>query len=514
MPPALRTFTAKPKRMPAEHFTPFRLNTLGHNQSFPTPFGEKRLLYADWIASGRLYGPIEQTLTEKVYPFCGNTHTETSVTGTLMTLSYHEAKALIKRQVNAGPKDALIFSGTGMTDSINKLQRILGLRLPDSAGSFFSDWRTRTSIPEAMRPVVFVTHMEHHSNHTSWLETLADVEIIAPDEQGYPDLNHLADLLKQYLNRPLKIASVTAASNVTGVMTPYHDIAALMHEADGYCFVDFACSGPYVHIDMHPADERQCLDAVFLSPHKFLGGPGTPGIMILNSELCRNAVPDRSGGGTVRFTTPWKTHHYYADIELREDGGTPGFLQGIKAAMCFRLKEEMGVDRIQQREQALLARVFSRMKRMKNLHILAGHIEHRIGSVSFFIEGLHFNLGVRLLNDHFGIQVRGGCACAGTYGHYLLNISREESDRILCQINEGNLFARPGWIRLSVHPTMSDEEMEFILDAIEVLTEQWEQMGQDYEYVPHKNIFRHKTYRSSFETDFVQDLFGLSLQEA
>lgn len=459
-----------------------------------------------------MYEPIERTMMEQVFPFCGNTHTETSVTGTLMTLSYHEAKAYIKKQVNAGAGDALIFSGTGMTDSINKLQRILGLRIPDSLSRFFPDFSTRFALEAKHRPVVFVTHMEHHSNHTSWLETIADVEIIQPDEQGLPDLNHLADLLQQYRERPLKIASVTAASNVTGVMTPYHDIAELMHDADGWCLVDFACSGPYVPIDMHPEKEARRLDAVFISPHKFLGGPGTPGIMVLNTELCKNAVPDHSGGGTVRFTTPWKTHHYYADVEAREDGGTPGFLQGIKASLCFKLKADMGVDAMLQREEEMLQHVFARMAKIKNLHVLAGHLQHRIGSISFYIEDLHFNLGVKLLNDYYGIQVRGGCACAGTYGHYLLNINREESDRILCQINEGNLFARPGWIRLSIHPTMSNEELDFILDAIEEVASGFATMGNDYEYIRHKNIFRHKTFESEFEQEFVQGLYDFNTQ--
>lgn len=500
--------------MSEAHFLPFRQHIIGIDQTFPTPFGEKKMIYADWIASGRLYGPIEKKMLEKVFPFCGNTHTETSITGTLMTNAYHEAKEYIKKQVNANEQDALIFSGTGMTDSINKLQRILGLRIPDAVSNHIIDFNSNIKLNVQDRPIVFVTHMEHHSNHTSWLETIADVEIINPDEYGHVDLNHFEDLLKQYESRPLKIASVTAASNVTGIITPYYSIAQMIHRAGGLCFVDFACSGPYVDIDMHPKDESKQLDAIFISPHKFLGGPATPGIMILNSALCKNTIPDHSGGGTVRFTTPWKTHEYYSNVEDREDGGTPGFLQGIKASLCFKLKKEMGVENILHREMIILQRVFKQLKNISNLHILASNIEHRIGAISFYIDGLHFNLGVKLLNDYFGLQVRGGCACAGTYGHYLLNINQEESTEILKQINQGNLFVRPGWIRLSIHPTMTDEEVDIILNSIEYLAENFQEMGKSYSYIPKKNIFTHNTFKSHFEKDFVASLFSESFQLA
>ncbi|TXH59289.1 MAG: aminotransferase class V-fold PLP-dependent enzyme [Bacteroidia bacterium] len=493
--------------MSENHFLPFRNNIIGIDQTFPTPFGEKKMIYADWIASGRLYGPIEKTLLEKVFPFCGNTHTETSAVGTMMTLAYNESKEYIKKQVNAGPSDAIVFSGSGMTDSINKLQRILGLRIPDAASQHISNFKTKIQLNDEERPIVLVTHMEHHSNHTSWLETIADVEIIEPDLEGNTDLNHLEFLLKKFQNRKLKIASITAASNVTGVITPYYSIAQLMHQAGGLCFVDFACSGPYVTIDMHPDDEDKRLDVVFISPHKFLGGPATPGVMVMNTSLCKNEIPDHAGGGTVKFTTPWKTHEYYANVEQREDGGTPAFLQGIKAALVFKLKSEMGVQHILQRESEILKTVFDKLKQIKNLHILAGNIEHRIGSVSFYIENLHFNLGVKLLNDYFGIQVRGGCACAGTYGHYLLNIGQEESKKILENINQGNLSARPGWIRLSIHPTMTEAEIKFILDSIEYVAANHTQMSQDYKYVNHKNIFVHKHYQSQYESNFVHSLF-------
>lgn len=485
-----------------QHFSSFREHIIGIDQEFPTPYGMKKMIYADWIASGRLYRPIEHKLIEQVYPYCGNTHTETSITGTLMTDAYLESKRFIKSKVNASDEDVLLFEGSGMTAGINKLQRMLGLRAPERICDFAEVHYNKE------RPVVFVTHMEHHSNHTSWLETVADVEIINPDKEGNVDLNHFEELLKQYEHRRLKIASVTAASNVTGVITPYYNIAEMIHAAGGFCFVDFACSGPYVPINMHPEKPEQQLDAVFISPHKFLGGPATPGVLIFNKSLYHNRIPDHSGGGTVKFTTPWKEHYYIDDVERREDGGTPPFLQGMKTALCFGLKEEMGEDKLMAREEELLSILFNRLSRVPNLHILQSNIQHRIGSVSFYIDDLHFNLAVKLLNDHYGIQVRGGCACAGTYGHYLLNINREQSKDIMARIDRGDLFARPGWIRLSIHPTMTNNELNFVLDAIEEVAQDFKKMSEPYYYVNAKNIFRHKDQTTEFSERFLKDMYS------
>ncbi len=491
--------------MTESYFKPFRDQIIGNEQTFPTPQGEKKLLYADWIASGRLYGPIEKIIQDKIAPFCANTHTETSITGTLMTRTYHESKEYIKREVNADANDALIFSGSGMTDSINKLQRILGLRIPENAKRYLQHYQVCN---DNERPVVFITHIEHHSNHTSWLETLADVEIIHPDANGEVDLDHFATLLKQYENRPLKIASVSACSNVTGIFTPYYTLAEMIHRAGGYCFVDFACSGPYVEINMHPAEPLQQLDAIFISPHKFLGGPGTPGILVMNKALYNCAVPDHSGGGTVKFTTPWKFHIYIDSVEDREDGGTPPFLQGIKAALCFKLKKEMGVANILQREQEMVDKVLDRLANISNIHVLAPNIRHRVGAISFYVDGLHFNLGVKLLNDHFGIQVRGGCACAGTYGHYLLGIDQQQSDEIISRLAKGELFVRPGWIRLSLHPTLTDKDLDNILDGIEYVAKNFEELGKEYTYNPKKNIFISNTHADTFESRFVEEIYG------
>ena len=467
------------------HFNQFRENTIGAQLEFETPFGKKPLVYADWTASGRLYSKIEDILKNDFGPLVGNTHTETNYTGTSMTYAYHEAQHIIKRHVNAQEEDVLLPVGSGMTGALAKLQRILGFKIPSPTKKYFD-------IPDEDRPVIFITHMEHHSNQTSWYETIAKVEIINPDEQGLVDLNHFAELLEKHKDSKVKIASVSSCSNVTGISTPYHQIAKMVHQAGGWCFVDFACSAPYVAIDMHPSDYDERLDAIFFSPHKFLGGPGTTGILIFNPTLYSpDQVPDQPGGGTVTWTNPWGEHQYYDDIQTREDGGTPAFLQTIKTALCVKLKEKMGVENILEREHEMVDRIFERLLPIKNLHILAENISDRLGVISFYIDDLHYNLGVKLLNDRFGIQVRGGCSCAGTYGHYLLHVEKEYSNQITCKINQGDLTDKPGWIRMSIHPTMTDSELEYILDGIIELANQHQSWSKEYNYIPKENNFNH-----------------------
>jgi selenocysteine lyase/cysteine desulfurase len=499
-------FASKPKPGTGSleaYFEPFRKNVIGAEQLFDTPFGKKRIVYADWTASGRLYQPIERLLMEEVGPFVGNTHTETTVTGSAMTRAYHEAKKLIKRHVGARESDILISSNSGMTGVVNKFQRILGLKLHERFYPFIN-------LPAKDRPVVFCSHMEHHSNQTSWLETIAEVEVIKPDEEGLMDFGHLHHLLEKHKDKKTKIAAVTSCSNVTGIKTPYHEVAEIMHRHGGLCFVDFAASAPYINIEMRPENELRHLDAVYFSPHKFLGGPGSSGILIFDPKLYNNRVPDNPGGGTVDWTNPWGEHKYIEEIETREDGGTPAFLQTIKTALCVRLKEQIGVENILRREEEIMNLIWERLDKLPNLHILAGHIRERLGIVSFYIDNLHYNLGVRLLNDRFGIQVRGGCSCAGTYGHYLLHVSRQHSKSITERINSGDLSLKPGWIRMSIHPVMTDEEILYLVDAIENLCRYHEEWAEDYEYNPHTNEFSYKPEKVD-ETRMVDDWFNMNL---
>jgi len=340
--------------------------------------------------------------------------------------------------------------------------------------------------------VVFITHMEHHSNHTSWYETFADVVMLNPTGNLMIDLDTLEEEVKRYADRKFKIGAFTACSNVTGIITPYHEMAAIMHKHQGLCFVDFAASAPYVQIDMHPEDPLQKLDAVYFSPHKFLGGPGSSGVLVFNSSLYHAAAPDDPGGGTVDWTNRWGEYKFIDDIEIREDGGTPGFLQAIRSAMAMELKEQMGVDNIHKREDQLLALAFRELQTINGLHILADNITSRLGVISFYIDSIHYNMLVSLLSDRFGIQVRGGCACAGTYGHYLLDVSYEKSRRITDKINKGDLSEKPGWVRLSLHPTMTEEEVLIIADALRQISKNHRKWAEDYTYDRHTNEFRSK----------------------
>ncbi len=485
-----------------QYFQQFRKNIIGIDQEFESPFGKQKIIYTDWTASGRLYRPIEEKLINDFGPFVANTHTETTVSGTAMTMAYHEARHIIKKHVNSNQDDVLIVDGSGMTGVINKFQRILGLKVPENLQKY-------TQIPDEKKPVVFISHMEHHSNQTSWLETIAKVEVIPACEQGLICLESFRELLEEYKDRTLKIASVTACSNVTGIRTPYHEIAKMIHEYNGVCFVDFACSAPYVKIDMHPTDNPEgYLDAIFMSPHKFLGGPGTSGVLVFNKKLYKNMIPDCPGGGTVSWTNPWGEHKYLDNIEEREDGGTPGFLQVIKTALAVKLKEQMGIDNILKREHEIIEQVFARLKNVANINILAGQHEDRLGVVSFYINELHFNLGVKILNDKFGIQTRGGCSCAGTYGHYLLHVDQETSHYLTDKITSGDLIEKPGWIRMSIHPTTTTDEVDYVCNSIQALAENHKEWSKDYEYNKTSNEFVHKQALHS-EKEMVENWFQL-----
>jgi selenocysteine lyase/cysteine desulfurase len=460
-----------------KYFQKFRKNIIGIDQTFESPYKENlKILYADWTASGRMYRIIEEKMLNEIYPLVANTHTDTSHTGMTMTYAYHQSKEIIKKHVNAGPEDVLISSNSGMTGVVNKLQRILGLKIHES-------FKHTISFEENERPVVFVTHMEHHSNQTSWHETLAEVVVVHPDENGLVSVKNFEEAIKKYSHRKTKIAAITSCSNVTGIFTPYMEIAALMHANGGLCFADFACSAPYIDINMHVNDEQgKYLDAIYFSPHKFLGGPGSSGILVFNKKLYKNQIPDHPGGGTVDWTNPWGEHKYVDDIEAREDGGTPAFLQTIRVAMCCKLKDEMGTSQIRIREDELIDLIWKKLSPVKNLHILAEPHKHRLSIVSFYIDGLHYNLGVKMLNDRFGIQVRGGCSCAGTYGHFLLNVDKDHSKQITDKINQGDCSSKPGWIRFSVHPTFTNEEIEFACKAISDLAANFKDWSNDYEH--------------------------------
>lgn len=465
-----------------KHFRPFRKGIIGLNQTIRTPYGKKKIIYTDWTASGRLYRPIEKKICDDFGPFMANTHTESNVTGSMMTLAYEHAKTVIKKHVQADDNDVILLDGSGMTSVVNKFQRILGLRIQEK-------FKDHLHFTEEERPIIFVSHMEHHSNHTSWLETIGEVKVLQPDANGKVDIRQLKHLLTKFKNRKLKIGSFSACSNVTGIQLPYYQLAKTMHEHGGLCFVDFAASAPYVDMNMHPDDPLEKLDAIFFSPHKFLGGPGSSGVVVFDSKLYNNKVPDHPGGGTVLWTTPWGEHQYKPEIELREDGGTPGILQGIRAALAIRLKEKMGVEPIEKREKELVEILLPGLKEIPKLHVLEDHVEDRLGIISFYVEDAHYNLIVKLLNDAFGYQVRGGCSCAGTYGHFLYDIDQETSKAITDQIDKGDFSTKPGWVRVSVHPTMTNEEVYGFIHAMKLIIKNIRHWEKDYVYDPKSNDY-------------------------
>ncbi|WP_136468630.1 aminotransferase class V-fold PLP-dependent enzyme [Flagellimonas onchidii] len=479
-----------------QYFEKIRNNIIGNSSSFQSPYGEQKILYADWIAGGRLYGPIEKKISSFVGPMMANTHSFSSETGKASTYAYQHARKLIKKHVNANEEDVLVTTGTGMTGALARLHRLLGIRCPETLGK-------KIAVPEKDRPVVFISHKEHHSNQVPWMETIADVVMVPCGDNLLVDPKQLDEVLTAYKDRSLKIGAFTACSNVTGIITPYHQLAKVMHKHGGLCFVDFAASAPYVEIDMHPDDPEEKLDAVMFSPHKFLGGPGSCGVLVFNKSLYKNSCPEVLGGGNVKWTDPWGGYGYHKDVETLEDAGTPGILQTMRAAMAMRLKEEMGIENIENREKELLNLCSERLSKIRGLHILGDLKTPRIGCLSFWVEEVHYNLMVRLLNDKFGIQVRGGWSCASTYGHYLFGIGKERSKRIVKGIQKQDLTNKPGWVRLSLHPSMTNEEALFICNAIEEIVYNAQEWGKDYKYNRKTNEFEHLHYEDDGLIEYV-----------
>ncbi|GAA0291766.1 aminotransferase class V-fold PLP-dependent enzyme [Psychrosphaera haliotis] len=469
-----------------EYFSTYRDKTIGLN--LKSQLNAHNLLYTDWTASGRLYRPIEHYISEQIGPYVANPHTENTETGRIITAAYKQARATIKQHVNADENDVLICTGAGATSAIIKLQRLMGLKqknIYSNSTSLFEKFthfvnKNKTNL----KPVVFVTHMEHHSNQTSWNTLDVTVEVLERAPDGQPCIKDLENKLIQYSQSPLKIGAFTACSNVTGIKTNVGLLAKTMHKHGGVCFLDYACSAPYVDINMHPENPEEQLDGIYFSPHKFLGGPGSCGILVFNKALYarHNIAPDKPGGGTVLWTNPWGEQAFYEDIEKREDGGTPGFLQTIKAAQAIKLKDEMGVSNIEKRETHLRKILMAGISDIPGVNILEPNIKNRLCIVSFYVTNLHHNLIVRLLDNKFGIQARGGCSCAGTYGHILLNVDKQQSQQIVNEVNNGNLSRKPGWVRISLHPTNTDAEARFVVSSLKRVVENANEWQNEYKF--------------------------------
>ncbi|MFS1525747.1 aminotransferase class V-fold PLP-dependent enzyme [Microbulbifer sp. 2304DJ12-6] len=451
-----------------------RDSVIGDMQPIDTPFGPKPLIYADYTASGRSLTFIEDAIRQWVLPYYANTHSETSYTGAQTTALREEAREEIRRTINAGPEHKIIFCGSGATAAINKLIDILNLRLP---ADLDRQYRLRDSIPAKRRPVVFIGPYEHHSNELPWRESIADLVSIPLNNAGTLDLNALERQLHTHAGRSLKIGSFSAASNVTGIVTDVDAVTRLLHRHGALSFWDYAAAAPYLAIDMcgrRDAQGDSGKDAVFISPHKFVGGPGTPGILVVHKRLLQNTVPATPGGGTVLYVTP-EDHRYLADPERREEGGTPAIIESIRAGMVFKLQRAVGIDEITRREKALVDRALAHWSREENIEILGNPDVPRLSIVSLRIKwrggDLHYGFVVALLNDLFGIQARGGCSCAGPYGHTLLGIDMAYSRALEEQILKGQKLMRPGWVRLNFNYFISEEVFAYLLDAVSLVAQ-------------------------------------------
>jgi len=496
---------------PGLTFEFLREQIVGGDSTFATPFGRRLMVYCDYTASGRCLLFVENYI-ESLQRNYANTHTEDDITGRSMTALLHEAEATIKSAVNAGPDGRIIAAGTGASGAIDKLQQVLGVACPPATHEFLNhaldafigaDKRGEfESFLRRRQPVVFTGPYEHHSNEISWRQGLATVVNVDLAPDGGIDLAHLERLLQQpeYQGRP-RIGSFSAASNVTGMITPVHDVSKLLHRYDAIACFDYAASAPYVDIDMNPpeaGDGDPSIDAIFISPHKFLGGPGSSGILVFNKRIYNEELPPTvAAGGTVDYVSP-VDQDFIHDIEEREKAGTPGVLQTLKAALVFSIKAEVGIELIEAREQALLSRAFDRWQRHPQIEILGNtEPQRRIGIVSFNIREpggsyLHPKFMTALLNDLFGIQSRAGCSCAGPYGHRLLDIDHERSERYRHWIGRGYVGIKPGWCRVGFHFTMDDAEADYIIDAVEFIATHGHQFLAQYEFDLHTGSWTHE----------------------
>ncbi len=473
-----------------------RASVIGSDYTVPGPFGRRRVTYADYTASGRSLSFIEDYLREVVLPLYANTHTESSGTGLQTTRFREEAREMIRCCVNAGDDHAVVFAGSGATGAIDRLVSVLGLRIPCRLEE---QYHLSDHIPASERPVVFIGPFEHHSNELPWRESIADVVRIEEDADGHIDLTQLEQALEEYRDRPLKIGSFSAASNVTGIITDTRAVARLLHEHDALSFWDFAAAAPYVSIDMNPEDDRAAYkDAVFFSPHKMIGGPGTPGVLVARKELFTNRVPAVPGGGTVAFVNP-NDHRYLDDIETREEGGTPAIVEAIRAGLVFQLKRAVGSERIRELEESFIKRAIASWSRDPNIKLLGNPTAERLSIVSFVIRHddryLHHNYVVALLNDLFGIQSRGGCSCAGPYGHRLLGIDLDTSGEFEREITRGCEGIKPGWVRVNFNYFISEAVFDFIVDAVRMIASEGWRLLPYYRFEAETGLWEHREGR-------------------
>jgi selenocysteine lyase/cysteine desulfurase len=474
--------------------TYIRDSVIGRDDVVDGPFGARPVIYADYTASGRSLAFIEDYVRGVVVPLYANTHTESSGTGLQTTRFREEARRIISECVGATDEHAVLFCGSGATYAIAKLIGVMGLRI---SSALDDRYHLSRSIRPEDRPVVFIGPYEHHSNELPWRESLADVVTIDEDANGHVSLEHLERELVAHAGRPLMIGSFSAASNVTGIITDTTAVSTLLHRHGALSFWDFAAAAPYVSIEMGSNLDGNLAykDAIFISPHKLIGGPGTPGVLVARRELFDNRVPDIPGGGTVQYVNP--TEHDYLDgVEHREEGGTPAIIESIRAGLVFQLKEAVGVAEIERREHDFIARAIDSWSSNPNIEILGSKEAERLSIVSFVIRHgdrhLHHNFVVALLNDLFGIQSRGGCSCAGPYGHRLLGIDIDRSHEFEREINRGCEGIKPGWVRLSFNYFIDEVTFDYIVQAVHLVATEGCRLMPFYRFEPDTGLWRHR----------------------